>query len=223
MYSRDMVRHMKKSFLVIGMGRFGKSVAVELKKLGNEVLAVDEKEENFSEIDDYVSGTVLADCRDEESLRALNVEDFDAVVLSIASDVETSILTAVLLKELGAKYLMAKAQSDLHAKVLLKVGADKIILPEHDMAIRVAHALNHPTFMDVMSFGDALGIVEMRCPAGWANKSLKELNLNKKYKINIIAARNETRVSAPLDGDYVLSSEDMILMIGATDVFSKLG
>ncbi len=212
---------MKKSFLVIGMGRFGKSVAKELRKLGNEVMAVDSNEDILDDVTDFVSSSVLLDCRDEEALRALDVDDFDAAVISIASDVEASIMTAVILKELGVRFILAKAQSDLHAKVLWKVGVDKVILPEQDMAVRTAYALNNPTFVDVMNIGDDLGIVEIKCPSGWAGKSLKDLNVNKKYRINIIAVKKPDRVLAPLDGDYVLSAADVILVIGATDTIRK--
>ena len=213
---------MRKSFLVIGMGRFGTSVAEELLRLGNDVMAVDRDENIINDIQDRIPSCAVLDCTDENALRALGPEDFDAAVIGIATDIESSIFTSFILRELGVKYIVAKANNDIHAEILKKLGVNKVILPEYDMALRTASQLTYPGFEDLMKISRDFGIVELVCPEKWAGSSLRVLGLNKKYNIQLVAAKREGRLIAPLDGDFVLLSSDTILVLGATEVISKL-
>jgi len=138
------------SFLVIGMGRFGSSVAKELYKLNNDVLVLDAHEEHISDIANHVTNAVIGDSKDEGVLRSLGVPNFDCIIVAMAGALEDSILTAVMLKEMDAKYIVCKAQNDRHAKILTMVGADKIICPESDTGIRIAHSLSNPNFIDYL-------------------------------------------------------------------------
>lgn len=214
---------MKKSFVVIGMGRFGKSVVKELSMLGHDVLAVDSDENNFGEITNYVTGFVVVDCRDEEALKALNLKDIDAAIVSIGADVEASILTTMILKQIGVKYVLAKAQSDLHAKVLIKVGADKVVLPEKDMGARVAQILTAPTFLDYMEFTSGYKIVEIKCPKDWISKRIKDLNIKKKFGMIIVAIKmSHNSIDISPDAEYTFIGTEEILIIGPNDSFNKI-
>ena len=133
-----------KSFLVIGMGRFGSAVATELYSMRNEVLVVDEHEENITHIMNQVTQAVIGDAKDETVLRSLGVQNFDSVIVAIADKLEDSILITMMLKEMGVKYVVCKAQNELHAKILSQIGADKIVRPEYDMGKQLAYSLENP-------------------------------------------------------------------------------
>lgn len=211
-----------RSFVVLGIGRFGASLAKELCDLGNEVLVIDSDEEEIQDITDYVTHAVVGDATDEVTLKSLGVRNFDVAVVSIGGDLASSILVTLLLKELGIKKVVVKAQSGLHAKVLNKVGADKIIFPERDMGIRVAQSLSVSNIMDSMQISDDCSVVEISIPKNWINKTLKELNVRVKYGISILAIKNIYGIFINPKPEQELGSGDDLVIIGSNEEIRRL-
>lgn len=213
-----------KSYIVIGLGRFGASVAVALTSLGNDVLAVDASVEKTEEIADKVTHVIAGDCKDARTLQALNVSRFDCAIVAISSDIESSILTTLLLKDAGVPYVVSKASTDVHARVLTRVGADKIIFPEKDMGIKLAQSLSTLNLVDFIELSDDYSIVEVNVPESWREKSLKELNLRAKYGINVVAIKNPTKevIDVSPDPDYIFKDTDILVLIGSNDDIAKI-
>lgn len=182
---------MAKQFIVVGLGRFGTSVAETLSSLGHDVLAIDKDETLIQEIADKVTHAVQLDATDEYALRTLGVRNFDVAVVTIGSNIQASIMTTLLLREAGVKYIICKGQSELHKKVLLKIGADRVILPEKDMGIRVAHSLVSSNLVDLIELSDEYQIIEMNAPKAWIGKSLRELDVRAMYGITVLAIRSD--------------------------------
>ncbi|MBZ4645041.1 MAG: trk/ktr system potassium uptake protein [Petroclostridium sp.] len=210
------------SFVVIGIGRFGRSVAKTLYELGNEVLAIDENEEIIQDISEYVTHAVAGDVTDENVLKSLGIRNFDVAVVAIGGNMESSILVTVLLKEMGVKYILAKAQSELHAKVLSRVGADRVIFPERDMGVRVAHNLVSTNILDYIELSPDYSIMEITAPEHWEGKTLKELNVRVRYGINIMAIKNGTEINISPKADDVIRQDDVLVVIGSNDDLNKL-
>ena len=216
---------MKKSFLVIGAGRFGKSVARTLYESGHEVMVIDKDEALIQQISSEVTDAVSADITSESCIKALGVRDFDAVVLAIGFDVQASIMAAILLIEKEAKYIVAKAQTDLHGKVLDKIGVNRVIYPERDMGYKIARSLIAPTIIDMIELSDDYSVVEVKAPDDMVGKTLLELNLRARYGISVIAFRRnnggKTNIS-PIAEDIV-ETNDIIVAIGDNKHLHKLG
>lgn len=213
----------KKQFVVIGMGRFGYSVATCLAGLGEDVLAVDVDEGRIAEIAPHVTHAVQADSTDEKALKALGIGNFDVAIVSIGTNLQASIMVTMLCKELGVKYVLAKAQSNLHAKVLYKTGADKVIFPERDMGFRVAHNLSASNVLDYMEIAGDLRIVEIMAIPAWTGKSLIELDFRVRYDVNIIAIKKsgEDMNTAPKGTDEIELS-DSLIVVGEKNAIEKL-
>jgi len=212
------------AFLVIGMGRFGNSVAKELYKLRNDVLAVDLREAAVSEIANHVTNAVIGDAKDEAVLRSLGIPNFDCIIVAMAGALEDSILTTVLLKEMSAKFIVCKAQNERHAKILSMVGADKIISPESETGIRIAHSLSNPNFIDYLEISPEHGVLEIITPKQWADKTIAENNLRRKYGITIISIFNKEteEVNFSPDADTVLYKNNALTVIGAKQNLDKV-
>ena len=163
----------KKQFAVIGMGRFGSSVAKTLYNLGYDVLAIDHDESRTDEVVEMVTHAVTADSTDEDALRSLGLRNFDVVVVAIGQDIQASILTTLILKEMGVGMIVVKAQNELHGKVLAKIGADKVIYPERDMGARVAHHLISPNILDHIELSNDYSIVDLEAGPGLVGKNLR--------------------------------------------------
>lgn len=211
-----------KTFAVLGLGKFGTSVANTLSSIGYEVLAVDKSEESLNSISPDITHAVLGDVTDEKLLNGLGIRNFDAVIVSIGGDIQTSILVTLLLKEMGVKYVLAKAQSQLHSKVLYKVGADKVILPERDMGIRVAHRLVSKNILDYIELSPDNSIVEIVPPKSWVGKSLKDLNIRVKYGISVMAVKRKLSINVSPKADYVIKEDDLLVIIGPNTNINKL-
>ena len=179
-----------KSFLVIGMGRFGTAVAQELTELGQEVLAIDENVESVQRIADDVTQVMQGDAQDEAVLGAIGVRNFDCCIVAVGTDMEASILITVMLKDLGAQYIIAKARSTVHAKVLERVGADRVVLPESEMGCKLAQRLAHTNVVDFIGVSDEYSILEIHAPKSWVGKSLVQLDVRQKHKVNVLAVRH---------------------------------
>lgn len=213
-----------KSFLVIGLGRFGASVARELSSLGHEVLVLDENADNVQRIADDVTQAIVGDAQDEAILRSVGARNFDCCVVGVASDLEASVLITVLLKEQGAKYIVAKAQSAVHARVLERIGADRVVLPESEMGQRLAQRLARTNVVDFIGVSDDFSIVEIHPPRAWVGHSLGELNVRAKYLINVLAIRHGEggHVDVTPAVDQVIGGDDVLIVIGTNDNVNKV-
>jgi trk system potassium uptake protein TrkA len=180
-----------RQFVVIGLGRFGSSIARALSAMDFDVLAIDKDESLVKAMEGVVSQAVVMDATDEKSLRELGVQDFDTAIVSMGETIEDSIMITLTLKELGVKQVIVKAQNDLHSRILKKVGADRITLPEREMAEKLAQSLASPKIFDFIEVSDTYGIVEMVVPKKFANKTLTELNLRDKYRVSVIAIKRK--------------------------------
>lgn len=212
----------KRQFAVIGLGRFGQSVAVTLSSLGYDVLAIDISENLVQAIADDVTRAVQMDARDEQALKSIGMRNFDDVIVAITSDIEASILITVLLKEIGVKRVIAKAQNPLHGKILEKVGADKIVFPEKDMGIRLAHSLVSPNLLDSIELHPDYSIMEIIAPKAFVNKTLGQLNLRAKYGLSVLAIkRGESIIVAP-GADAKIEDNDALIVLGHNDCLRRL-
>ncbi|MGI6703558.1 MAG: potassium channel family protein [Clostridia bacterium] len=211
-----------KQFAVLGLGRFGSSLAKALYGLGHDVLALDEREDVVQDISESVTHAVQADATDESTLRSLGLRNFDVVIISIGSDIQASILITLIVKELGVKYVVAKAQSELHAKVLYKIGADRVVLPERDMGLRVAHNLVSSNILDFIELSSDYSIIEIAALDRWKGKNLKELNMRGKYGVNIIAIKRDGGINASPGAEDRILEGDVLVVIGDNDDISRL-
>lgn len=206
-----------KQYVIIGLGRFGTSIAKTLYSLGNEVLAIDVDEEVVQEISQDVTHAVQADSTDEGVLRSLGLRNFDVAVITIGSDVQASIMATLLVKELGVKYVIAKAHNEIHAKVLYKIGADRVVFPERDMGIRVAHNLCSSNILDYIELSPDYSIMEVTALNKWVGKSLKELNLRSKFGINVMAIKRGNDINISPEADEYIRKGDILVVIGGTE------
>lgn len=211
-----------KSFVVIGLGRFGSSVAKTLYNLGNEVMAVDMDSDVIQEISEHVTHAVVADVLDEAVLHELGLSNFDVVIISIASNIEASIMATLTAKEVGAKKVVVKAQSEIHGKVLTKVGADRIIFPERDMGARVAHNLTSSNILDFIELSPEYYIIEIAALKRWINKSLSELRLRNKYGVNVLAIKRGSTLKISPEASEVILEGDILVVIGDSDDIRKI-
>lgn len=203
-----------KQFIIIGIGKFGESIATNLYKMGHDVLAVDIDEERVQYIANKVTHAVQADATEEGTLEALGVKHFDGAVVTIGESVQASILITLLCKELGIRHVLAKAQNELHAKVLYKIGADRVVFPERDMGLRVAHSLVSTSFLDYIELTPDYSIVELKAAKDWKGKSLKDLNVRAEYGINIMAIKQDDKVVVSPAADDTIQRDDVLVVIG---------
>lgn len=211
-----------KSFAVIGCGRFGSTLAKTLVELGNEVMIVDSNDDIVQEMSEDVTYAVQADVLDEPTLKELGLSNFDVVIISIGSDVQASIMASLIAKELGAKKLIAKAQSLLHGKVLEKIGVDKVIYPERDMGRRLAHNLSSRNILDYIELSSEYNMMEITSLKSWWNKKISDLELRSKYGINIMAIKRGNSVDVSPDPDEEILEGDVLLIIGNTNDLIKI-
>ncbi len=211
-----------KQYVVIGCGRFGSNVARTLNSLGNEVLAIDIDHEKIQYISKEVTYGVQADVTDENALRGLGIGVFDVAIVSIGSNYQASIMATLMAKELGVNRVIAKADDALHGKVLSKIGADKVIYPERDMGIRVAHNLVSSNILDFIELSPDYSILEVTALEQWANKTLKELKLPSKYGINVMAIKREKDINVSPYADDIILKNDILVVIGNTLDIKKI-
>ena len=212
----------KKQYAVIGLGRFGTSVALTLQSLGHEVLAIDSDEERVQKLSEEVTHVVQADTTDENSLNALGLRNFDAVVVAIGEDVQANVATTLLLKEIGVPYIVAKAKNALHGKMLERIGADRVVFPERDMGQRVAHSLVSANILDYIELSPNLSLVEVTAPASLTGKTLAEADLRANYGVNVVAIKRfEDLIVPPQPGDMIAEG-DVLIVVGATDGIQRL-
>ncbi|WP_127491028.1 potassium channel family protein [Paenibacillus glycanilyticus] len=212
----------KKQFAVIGMGRFGSSIASSLTEMGFEVLAIDSSEDKIQDAINKVTHAVSADSTDEEALRSLGIRNFDVVVVAIGEDIQASILTTLILKDLGVKMIVVKAQNELHGKVLTKIGADKVVYPERDMGMRVAHHLISPNILEYIEISEDHSIIDLRAPEAMIGKSLKQLDIRAKFKCNVMAIKTNGQMNIAPYPDDLIRPEDVLVIVGRNADLSNL-
>ena len=211
-----------KQYAVIGIGRFGSSIAKALYSMGNDVLAIDIDEEKIQDISDVVTHAVQADAADEAILKAVGIRNFDVVIVTIGSEIQASILITLLCKEAGVGYIVAKAQNELHAKVLYKVGADRVVMPEHDKGLRVAHNLVSSNVLDYIELSPHHGVVEIEATTKWIGKTLRQLDFRAKYGANVVAIRHGDHITISPGGDDIVDEGDILVVIGSNEDIALL-
>ena len=210
-------------FLIVGMGRFGASLAQELCAQGNEVLAMDILPERVQAVSELVTYAVVGDARDPEVLSSVGARNFDCAVVAASSDVGTSALITLNLKELNGPRVVGKANSGVHRKVLEKIGADMVIFPEQEMALSLARRLENGDILNYIELSDEYSIVERTLPESWVGKSIVELNSRAKWKLTVIAVRRGEHMTIGPGGDFVFQSpEDCLVVLGRNSDIERL-
>lgn len=211
----------RKSFAVFGLGEFGQSVALTMMKNGYDVLAVDKRTDRVQEIADHVTRAVRADATDADVLKSLGLETMDGAIVGIGSSLEASILITIGAKECGVPYVLAKAKDAIEEKVLRRVGADEVVFPERAMGIRIGQNLSSGNFSDIVELSSSFSMVEMKIPAAWNGKTLRELKL-RALGLNIIGRKNGDEVTITLDPDETMSNTATYIVIGSNESLEKV-
>lgn len=212
----------KKTYAVLGLGRYGTAVAKELVKNGADVIAVDKNEQIAQDSSVYLPICKCADITDPEVISELGISNADVVIVAMASSLEGSILAITLCKEAGVKTVIAKCANETHRKILKRVGADTVVFPENESGTRLAKNLLTSGFTDILTLSDDLSLVELAARDEWVGKSLKELNLRKKYTVNVVAFRKNGKITAPVNPEELLDKDTEIIAIVNTAKLSKL-
>lgn len=213
---------MNKSFAVLGMGKFGLSVAHELYEAGADVLAVDRNKERLQSVAQYATYAVAADIEDAEAVDSLGLSNMDGVVIAVTENLNASILATIYAKEAGVPYVVAKAKDETHIKILKKLGADMTVLPEYESGIRIARHLVTGNILNFVELSADIRMVEISIREEWAGHSLKELDLRKREHINVIAIRKRGEISTDLDPDQPLERESSMLITVDKKVLNRL-
>ena len=204
-------------YCVIGLGRFGSSLGKELVELGYEVLGIDQNEELVDDMSSVLTHTVCADSTDEDALRALGIRNFDCCIVAIGGDIQSSIMTAILVKDSGVGKVVVKAVSELHGRVLEKLGVDRVIYPERDMGIRVAHQLVSPNLLDYIELSSEYAVAELSVPQCLAGKSLSQIDSRKRYGCSIVAINKPQGIIIAPKAEAILAEKDIMVVIGTNE------
>ncbi len=209
----------KQNYAIIGLGRFGGSICRTLIESGQEVLAIDSNEDRVNEYMNIATHAVVGNAQDEMTLRSLGIRNFDHVIVAIGEDIQASILVTLMVKEMGVPNILAKAQNEYHARVLEKLGADRVVHPERDMGIRIAHNLVSKNILDYIELSDEFSLAEIRVSnPRFFNKSLIELNFRQRYGLTVVAIRRGPgQVIVSPDAEAIVRENDNLLVIGNTD------
>ncbi len=210
-----------KSILVVGLGRFGRHTAMQLNEMGHEVMAVDLNETRVNEALPYLTGARIGDSTSEDFIDELGVDGYDLCIVTIAGDFQSSLETTLLLKEMGARYVVARAERDVHAKFLLRNGADEVVYPERQMArwTAVRYGSNH--ILDYIELDDDHAIFEVTIPKHWLGKTVGQLEVRKKYHVNIMALKQNGRMELTVTPDTVLTQDKTLLVLGEYKALQK--
>ena len=211
-----------KSYVVIGLGRFGSALARQLCKLGAEVLAVDVRADFVQQIANDVTHAVVGDAQDKEVLKALGVRNLDCAIIAIGENLAASVLIAMNLKELGVPYVVCKAHDETHRKVLEKLGVDRVVIPEQEYAQRLARSLNNHNVLDYIELSEDFGILDVPAPKSWIGKNLKDLNVRAKLGVNIIAVENDGKTNVSPSADYLIRQGDTLVVLGDNIALEKV-
>ena len=213
---------MKKTYAVFGLGRYGIAVARELVFNGVEVIAVDSDEKIVNAAAAELPICKCADITDPEVIRQLGISNVDVVIIAMANNLEASVMAVTLCKEIGVKTVIAKSGNEMHQKILSRVGADKVVFPENESGIRLAKNLLSSGFVDMVSLAKNVSMIELDMKPEWVDKNLIELNLRKKYSINVVAVRRGDTVSVDIDPHEKRKADDKLIVIANIETLSKL-
>jgi trk system potassium uptake protein TrkA len=214
-------RPAKQDYVVIGLGRFGASLALKLMELGHSVLAIDRDRDLVQQMSDEITQTVALDATDEDALRAIGIEEFDTAIVAIGNDFESNLLITVLLKEIGLPYVICKALNERQKSILLRIGANQVVLPEHEAGIRLARQLSMPLVTGRFELEPGISISEFRCPEALAGRSLGELDLPGRFGISVLVIKGARLRSSPSE-DEVLNAGDILLVMGPDAGIARL-
>lgn len=203
-----------KTVLLIGLGRFGRHIAKQLNELDHEVMAIDSKEERVNAVLPYVTNAQIGDSTNEEFLRSLGVDEYDVCFVAIGDDFQSSLETTSLLKDLGAQHVVSRAARDVHAKFLLRNGADEIVYPEKQLAKWSAIKFTSEHIFDYIELDSEYAVYEVYVPESWVGRTIADLDIRKKHKINIMAVKQNGRLELTISPETRLSSSDTLLVIG---------
>lgn len=212
---------MKQDYAVIGLGRFGSSICKELSEEGMNVLAIDIDEHKVNEFKNIASFAVIADATDEQALKDIGIKNIDHVIVAIGDNIQASILTTVILSEMGVKKITVKAQNDYHEKILQKIGAHQVVHPERDMGRRLAHSLISSNILDYIELSEEHSIVEVIASRKMVGKSLVELNIRAKYGCNIVAVKRGDEIIVSPDAQFSFKENDVLIVIGRDNDISR--
>lgn len=216
------MKERRRQFLVVGLGRFGRSVAETLCEAGEEVLGVDRRMDLVEDMRDRITQAVQMDAMEKDALVALGVQEFDVAFVTMASDIKASGTVTMLLKDLGVKCVIAKASDEFHGRMLEKLGADKILFPERDMGRRIAHNLVSGNIVDYLELSEDFSMAEILPEASWMGKSLKELDMRSRMGVNVVAIRNGETLNAMPNMNTVIRENDIMLVVASEESLNKL-
>lgn len=212
----------KRQFAVVGLGRFGCAIAETLNEAGEEVLGIDRRMDLVEEMRDHMTHAVQMDAMDRDALLALGIQDFDVAFVTMGSDIRASGMITLLLKELGVKCVIAKAHDEFHGRMLEKLGADKVLFPERDMARRIAHNLVSGNIIDYLELSPDYSMAEIRPLPEWVGRTLKALAMRNVMGINVVAIRNGEALNAMPTVDTVLHADDVLLVVASEETLKKM-
>jgi len=209
----------KKSYAVFGLGKFGQSVALELSRMGADVLAIDIDEERVAEVADDVTCAVKADICDAGTMATLGIGNMDGVIVAITGSMHASVMGTIIAKEAKVPYVFAKSQDDIHSKILEKLGANKVLIPEKESGVSVAHSVMAGTFIDFIELSERVRMIELKPKNEWIGKTLRQLDLRRKSRINIVAVRENGEVCPTPDPDKPFTEDmSMLVMVDERDI-----
>lgn len=203
-----------KNILLIGLGHFGKHIAMELNQLGHEVMAIDNDEEKVNDVLPYVTSAQIGDSTDSDFLESLGIRNFDVCIVTMSGNFQNSLETTSLLKELGAEFVVSAAKRDVQEKFLLRNGADRVVYPEKQMAKWTAIRYTSDHILDYIEVDDSYAIFEVQVPDNWIGKSIGKIDIRKKYNINILALKEYGKMNMAITPDTVLTSNISLLVLG---------
>ena len=213
---------MKKTIAVIGLGRFGQAVAQELLRKGHDVVGMEQDEDIVNAVVRDIPSTIILDASSRQALEDADLASFDIVVLAIGANQQASILATLLLKEIGAPHVVAKAQDPYHEIILKRVGADRVVQPEMEMGTRLARTLSSPNVLDYMALGEGYSVTEMKAPRELVGKTLVELDMRRRFGVNVLAVRNGQDINAVPKGDDIVSSGAVLVIAGRDEDIDRL-
>lgn len=211
-----------KSYAVIGLGRFGSKIATSLYEYGADVIAVDRNEGIINEIADHVTRAVIADAESKNDLKQLGIADCDCVIVSLGSNFASSVLITMNVKSMGVKQVICKAHDDTHREILEKLGADKVIIPERDVAEKTARMLTSNNLLDFVELSDKFGVLEIYPPKSWIGKKVRELHIRNRFNVNIIAIKTAQKTCVTIDADDEIEKDMQMILFGEYDSLNQI-
>lgn len=212
----------RKEFVIFGVGDFGMNVARTLSNSGATVMVVDKDERHLEQIASEVTHTICADATNPEAMKQLGIRNYDGAIVGIGHNLETSALITMQLKEMEVPFIMVKASTDIEGRILTKVGADKVIFPDREMGIRVGNDIMNGNYFEAIEVSEEYSIVDMAVPAGWAGKTLLQIDIRSRYGVSVIGTRGREETSINPPADYTLLPEDILIVLGHNTEIQRL-